>query len=353
MKKAILLATSLLQVLVAAAQSAPATPKTETGHHVVAKTTTSAHDSVRLSNLTPSDTVAYRYSYGADSGFIAGINAAGHYGFAERYTFNSTDTTIQVIGVAAAFLGKVNFSSTKVVDLKIWDVGGTASSARPNLYYSGLPTTGLNSVMVPYTGLGICDTACLLKQYYFVAPTTLAGNTFFIGYTTNYRWDSLAGDTISVATTQMGSRTTPTYNVVGSDTIVNVQNATLIPVNVWVDNGYDLNYMMDYWIFPIVNIVSSEGTASIRRNDFTFYGVYPNPATSTARVKFALDAGTDVNLLIIDATGRTLQSQSLDHLSRGEYQRELDLSALPCGDYLCVIRTSTGDGVASKISVQK
>jgi hypothetical protein len=313
------------------------------------KTTDETHDSLYMYNLGPGDTGIYAYSLPGDSGLVSGTNARGYYGFAERYNYNGDDSAVTVIGVAAIFVGRVNPASTKTVGIKVWTAAGATPGSRPNLIYSGFPAVPLNCVVAPYTDLGISDSTVELREFYFVMPTPVS-DTFFVGCTLNYAWDSLNGDTIGVATTKNGNRTSPLYTVAGADTTVNVQNTTLRPMDVWVDNGYDLGLSVNYWLFPIVNTTVISHTGIIR-NDFTFYGNYPNPAVNYTAVKFALAHSSGVTIQVIDPHGRNVSVISEPVLAAGEHIISLSTANLPSGSYLYVIRTADGDGIAGKISV--
>ncbi|MES2703526.1 MAG: T9SS type A sorting domain-containing protein [Bacteroidota bacterium] len=320
---------------------------------MAAKTTSLHHDSLYMTHLGPHDTVAYTYTFHGDSGIVTGTNAHGHYGFAERYSFNGHDSEVRVIGVAAVFVGKVTPSSTRLVDIKIWQAGSTTAGPRPHLFYSGLPTSAPYSVLVPYTALGIADTSVTLKEFYFATPTAPMHDTFFVGYTTNYTWDSLMGDTIGIATTQDGSRSSPTYTVAGADTIVNVQNAVITPMNIWYDNGFDFGFKVHYWAFPIVNTNVFLKAPGITKDDFSFLGNYPNPAVSSTSLKFSLGHPATVTIKLVDVCGRVASSIIRQDMGPGEHIVTLPVANLSAGNYLCVISTDSGQGIASKISVVK
>jgi hypothetical protein len=65
--------------------------------------------------------------------------------------------------------------------------------------------------------------------------------------------------------------------------------------------------------------------------------VAPNPATSTASVTFSLGRGSDVDVAILDAMGRSVSTMSLGHVDAGSHRAAVDVSALASGTYVVVI----------------
>ncbi len=61
---------------------------------------------------------------------------------------------------------------------------------------------------------------------------------------------------------------------------------------------------------------------------------YPNPATGSASIPFALPRRSDVRLTIVDALGRTMGIIEPGRLDAGDHTLAVDLTALPGGLYL-------------------
>jgi hypothetical protein len=55
----------------------------------------------------------------------------------------------------------------------------------------------------------------------------------------------------------------------------------------------------------------------------------------------------------MDMTGHSINTISESGLSAGEHIVPVNTSALPAGNYLYIIHTSGGDGIASKMTVIK
>ena len=319
----------------------------------VQRTTAVFHDSLVLTNLHTTDSLKLYYaSSHTDSGFFAGTNGYGFTAFAERYDFNGADSSIEILGVLSLFGGTVNPASTKTLTFRAWNVGPVATSSRPTLSFSGFPGTQLDSVNVGITHLGITDTSVSYTAHYFTTPTAYLTTSFFVGYSINYNFSALAGDTIGLYTSKIGQRTSNIINISGGDTTVNDVNVTF-DTSFWYDNGYNLKTNNNYLIFPIVNTKSSLGFKGVTRNDFTFFGNYPNPAVNSTNIKFSLAKSTDVTIVITDMSGRTINTITQSDLGIGEHIIPVETNNMAPGNYIYAIHTAAGDGIASTMTVVK
>jgi len=321
--------------------------------------TTAIGDTTVLSNITTADTLT-TYTYAGDTGFIVGTNYYGDMGFAERYDFNSADSSIRVIGVMARFGGKVSASSTHSVNFHVWDVTPpvlvTATTS-----YSGFPNTQIDTLNVPFTQLGIGLTSDTLKSFFFDSATRALNQPFYVGYDMVYDFTSLAGDTIGLYSSLDGERLSPAYfaymyvNDFGDttrDTVLNVQNATQWSDGTWNDNYYDNDGLFNNLsIFPIVAVNAPTGINGVSHKNLTFYGNYPNPASDNTNIRFALLTGADVTIQVMDMSGHALSTTQYKSLAAGEHIINIPVSNLAQGDYLYSIRTSTGEGMAAKMSI--
>lgn len=320
-------------------------------------------DTLTLSNIAASDTVRVLYTHDAPgAGYTTGANSFNDKGFAERYGFSGADSSIKVIGVITQFGGSVNPASTKSITLKVWSQGAR-SMVNANMYYLGFPNNVLDSIVVPVTQLGIGVATDTQKQFMFATPTDfLSNDAFFVGYTFNYNYATLAGDTIALAASEDGSRMTPNYilrykvdtagDTTAVDTAVYVQNATLWSDNLWRDN-YSQNDSLynNLAIFPIVIIGTPSSVGSVTRNGFSLMGNYPNPANNITNIRFGLSAADDVTISISDMNGRTVYTDSRANLISGTHSVSVNTSGLPVGEYIYLVRTSAGAGMAAKMVV--
>ena len=360
MKKTILFVLSL--VLAANAIAQRHAFRTHTSGPVAAAKTTAVGDTLALTNINTADTLTM-YSYPA-GGFVTGPNSFGDRGFAERYEINGHDSSVTVIGVMSHFGGKVNPASTHSVNFKVWGltplVPITSSWA-----YNSFPGAGLDTITVPVTHLGIGTTVDTVKSFFFPHPTDTIQGAFFVGYDMTYNYSSLNGDTLGLYSTQNGVRNSPFYNIVMSttlteepdttyDTVIVVQNATL-----WSDNNWRENYTQNDSIFnnlaiyPIVVIGQPTGIGSVTRNGLTFFGNYPNPASETTNIRFSLANPADVTISVMDMNGREVKNIKQLHLSASEHNIPLNVSSLAPGVYVYSIVTSSGDGIAGRLTVSR
>jgi hypothetical protein len=257
----------------------------------------------------------------------------------------------------------VNPASTKNVTLLIWGQG-PAQAITSTLFYNGFPSSSIDGVDVPVTNLGIGPVKDTIKTFMFATPTAALSGPFFAGYTIDYAYNTLNGDTIALAASTNGHRNPADYSLnyvrnadgdtVATQTILNVQNATQWSDGNWYDN-YTQNDSIanNLAVYPIVYIGSPTEAGSISRNNLTFFGSYPNPAVSNINIQYALSAPASVTIDIVGLNGAIVKSQQEDIQATGKHIATISTSGLAAGDYLYIIHTSNGDGLASKLTVIK
>jgi len=325
--------------------------------------TTATGDTVTMNNIPASATDRILYGIGvADSGYTSGTNVYNDRGFAERYSFGIYDSSVRVIGVMTLFGGHVNAGSDKTITLKLWQQGVPRMIA-PNLYYEGFPDEVMDSLVVPVTNLGIGAGTDTLKTYYFPEGTTYLRGPFFAGYTMHYNFSATGADTVALMMSKDGTRNTPDYTLryntntegdtTSTDTLLNVQNATLWSDNIWHDNYTDNDYLYNHLaIFPVV-ITGTALSAPVVHNNMNLYGVYPNPAGSTAHIDISLSTGTELYITLTDMTGRVMYNNNVSVKSTGRHTIDVPTGTLPAGNYLVLVRTEANSGIAVKLSVQR
>ncbi len=322
--------------------------------HAVAKTTNTG-DTVVLAHILSTDTINI-YLAGTDSGYVTGTDAYGDKGYAERY--DATDTFYSVIGIVARFTGTVNPATTKTVTFNAWSVGAQTLDTRyasGHIYNSGFPATSLASVVVPITALGIGSGTAADTTKAFFFPTATAANlrSFFVGYTINYTFAGLAGDTIGVVNTKDGERHIAYTTISGADTILNNVNATMYDDNTWHDNAFDNFGIGNHlFLFAIVKLGGPTAINGVTKNNFTLYGNYPNPATNETNIKFAVAQATEVTISVTDMAGRTVKTMK-QNCAAGTHTVPVNTSDLASGEYLYLVNTAEGDGFASKFTIAK
>ena len=372
MKKLLLLSAALLSISVSQAQlqkhselsSDAFTRQVMLEHDVIAMKGAKNGDTIKGlinfpgSQLNDDSLVAYRPDTSPyDSGYAFGTSAYGDKGFAERFDFNGKDSGVTVIGTYSIFDGRYTSNTTKTVNFKVWTQGAVTNAGRTHLFMNGVPTTVLTtqSVNISKLGINMNGKGDSLVYTKFATATAVLKDSFFVGYDINYNFNSLAGDTIGIKTTRSGYRYASYYFVSGGDTTINVKNAAQYSDNSWHDNAFS-NYGLGlhYCIFPVL-VVKYNATSvnGVTHNNLTFFGHSPNPANSSSTVHFSLKKNADVSITLTDMAGRTVRTMSYPNQTVGAHEAQMDLSALTAGDYIYLLRTSDGDGMASQVTVTK
>ncbi len=327
--------------------------------HTSAARTATIGDTTTLANINPTDTLTiYRAGAGDTGGYATGTNLWNDLAFAERYNINGNDSAVRIIGIFAEFSGKVNPASAKRVVFTIWSNGGPQQISA-TASYNGFPGYAMDTVSVPVTQLGIGPVKDTFKRFMFATPA-YSGGSFFAGYSINYNASALNGDTLGLVCTRNGIRQGGAFSIdtvisdidTTVDTVINVQNATLSSDNNWYDN-YTQNDSLynNLAVFPVVAIVTPSAVKGITRNDLTFFGNYPNPADGNTNIKFSLASIGDITIQVMDMKGQLLSTLTQSNMASGAHSIPVNTNGMPSGDYICLLRTSHGDGIACKISV--
>lgn len=299
--------------------------------------------------------IAYRVgTVPYDSGYVVGPNPFGDKGWAERFDISSGDSSVRVIGTYAIFDGNYN-TGNNTIAIKVWRQGARTSPST-KVYYNGFPGTVQGSTNFAVKNLGINRTsnADTLKYFALSAPTAPISDSFFVGFEPNYAWSANGGDTISLKTTRNGYRYSNPAYLQGTDTILNVQNATKYSDDTWHDNYFD-NFQLGnhLCVFPVFVIQLPSSVNGITKNNLTFFGNFPNPASDKTTVKFSLKNAAEVTLTLTDMSGRTLRTINTGKLSAGVQNIALSTADLAAGNYIYMIRTSEGDGMGAQLTVIK
>jgi hypothetical protein len=365
MKKTFLLfiAASLsLSCLAQRSKQTVTTPITVINNPGTTARTTAVGDTKTLTNIAYLDPIVLISYPDSTPGYIAGTNSFGDKGFAERYYFNGADSSMKVTGIMSQFGGKVTATSTKSVNFRVWGVS-LPRTVTGTIKDEGFPQDTFNSKTVSIRQLGIGIAADTLKTFMFDTATRALNGAFFVGYDINYTFSTLAGDTIGLASTAKGHRSIPVYYVAYTvsdfgdttrDTVINVQNATQYADGTWHENYTDNDSVFnDFAIFPIVVIGNPTGVNSVVKNNLSLFGNFPNPATYSTSIRFALAKPADVTIRIIDMAGQEINHIYNKSLSTGTHTVIVATNELPSGNYIYTIQTSTGDALASQMSIVK
>lgn len=76
--------------------------------------------------------------------------------------------------------------------------------------------------------------------------------------------------------------------------------------------------------------------------------LFPNPSTGAFSITFQSNGSSPLEAIITDMNGKTILSQSINHLS-GEAQ--FDLTGTLPGDYLVILKGSTGTSLGKRLLI--
>jgi len=229
--------------------------------------------------------------------------------------------------------------------------------------YGGTPTSALDTLTVPFTQLGIGTVADTLKTFLFDSATTFLNFPFFVGYDMDYSVSTLNGDTIGLMCTLDGERHSPAYYAYMSvddfgdttrDTVINVQNATQWSDYNWHDNYTNNDSIFNHLaIYPIVAIENPTSIAGVTHKTLTLFSAFPNPATDCINIRFSINMPGKVSIQLMDMRGGVVSDVQPGILSAGEHTIPAAVGALPAGNYIYLVRTASGDGLAGKFAVTR
>ncbi len=77
--------------------------------------------------------------------------------------------------------------------------------------------------------------------------------------------------------------------------------------------------------------------------------LHPDPATKLLKVKYAIDAPSEVKIELVDVQQQVISKTAFQNRSSGRYQQSIDMRQVPVGRYLLTIRS--GDEVIDRFQV--
>jgi PKD repeat protein len=100
-----------------------------------------------------------------------------------------------------------------------------------------------------------------------------------------------------------------------------------------------------------INISAPTGVSSPEAG-VQHFDVYPNPAPENSTVAFSLEQQQEINLQLVDMTGREVLSVYKGNLSAGQHNLPLNTESLGAGVYFVRLVTEEGRAVTQKLIVQ-
>lgn len=329
------------------------------------KTTTKSDTIVYSNNSSQiSANTDYRYyvdlASSIDSGYYLGTNAYGYKGWAEAYNITAPhDTAMAIIGTMSVWHGAYKLTTNKMVNIEVWDVDTIHGTyLNPAAFVVGYPNNVLVSQSVPIKSLRMGynykpDTVSAIT--WFNTPVNVSGY-FFVGYEMTYDFHSLNGDTICIRATKQGTGTghTDFYDIDGmGDTLYHARNAVEMASGSWIDPYWQAHLNVNLSIVPIIQRRDITGVSSISKDNFTYYGLYPNPAANNMRLKINAKTAAHISISIMDIGGRQCSFHNNLLLSVGMNELPLDVENLGAGSYICLISYTSGAMFAEKFSIVK
>jgi len=126
---------------------------------------------------------------------------------------------------------------------------------------------------------------------------------------------------------------------------------------VWSDfySGNNTPIATHFAIYPIIEFEDDDHNAGINEvvsnGIVSFSSPYPNPTTGKITVPFKIASSSEVQISVLDLTGKEVLSEQLGVLNSGNYDHAINVSNLNKGHYIVAIKTTNGS-LATKIVKQ-
>jgi hypothetical protein len=83
--------------------------------------------------------------------------------------------------------------------------------------------------------------------------------------------------------------------------------------------------------------------SEISNNNLIVLGIYPNPVVDGADVQFYLSEKSDINISVIDISGKAVLSKDETGVNEGLHVEKIDMTSLSKGIYVLNIRTAAAE----------
>ena len=295
-------------------------------------------DAGTFSSRVPTDTLApgtatgWNLTGSVNGGYVVGINGYGDLAKAQYFL---VDDAYNVEG-GLFWFGAKQVGGDGTIAFNIYDMDGVAATT--NSMTDIGPGTILVSESESMSAIDTSGSLAMSHVHLFANPITV-NSDYAMGV--NFS-GALAGDTIGIVSSNDGD-----------DAGLNSS------FELWSD-GSSWYSMFEAWpldiffgIFPIVDL-SVVGIEEQQFINGVKAQVYPNPAVSSASLKFELQKSTDVQVVIYDATGRVLMNTDLGALTAGSHELPLAIDNYTAGVYYyTVIAGNYANSLTSKFILTK
>jgi len=248
-------------------------------------------------------------------GAYLGHNIYGDEAFGEKYNLSGN---AQVAGIVAHHKGNASGSNNEAW----YRIHQVASN--------GLPGLVLGGKKVRLSDINRTGDAFVVM---FDKPVNVSGDFFVIWDLMDYSHGTQAGDTLRLLAGQEGSRPASDHATFGRNVVRWHSHG---PQQAWKD-FFTQNfsaYSIYFGIYPIVlNSPSSQQDISAEQN--LLY--YPQPCNSDLILSFAALESGNYTLEFIGLDGKLVQQRNI-WLNQGENQIQLDLTNVPTGNFIAILR---------------
>ncbi len=108
----------------------------------------------------------------------------------------------------------------------------------------------------------------------------------------------------------------------------------------------------DMPVYFTVGEVNLTGKNELTPAEFKFEAPYPNPFNPTTNLRFSIKQRSDVNLELMDISGRLVKSLDLGEMEPGRREYLLDASDLPSGIYFAKLNAGVNSGVRKLVMMK-
>lgn len=180
-----------------------------------------------------------------------------------------------------------------------------------------------------------------------VAEVYFEGNEYPAGFieTASVEVSTNSGATWTVAHDIIGYGTQTYWSslVVDLSAYANMQN-------VWVAFRYNDATAWSYGIAVDDVAVNSSIVSVNELNDYVNnLNVFPSPATDNIQISFGLPSATELEINILDITGRTVKNEKKGFVNQGSYNYILNINDLEAGLYTVMLITESGNSIRQLI----
>ena len=189
------------------------------------------------------------------------------------------------------------------------------------------------------------------SSYYYAGAYSLSGSNGIYRSTDGGSWTLVGLNSINVlaliasgnyifAGTDNGIYESTNY---GTNWIIKNQGITTVPhmEALLIPNNYVFagSNGASVWRRPLEDFIGIKNISTEIPSEYSLSQNYPNPFNPTTNIRFEIPKSGNVNLVVIDALGREIETLVNEKQSAGIYEATFDASAYPSGVYFYKLTT--------------